>query len=70
MPRALEKLSSGRLFNNPAKIHHGDLAANGLGDREIVTYERIGEPEALLKLGQKTEHLGLHGNIERRHGFV
>src|ERR1700722_19865277 len=68
--RVREELRRGRLFDDAAEIHHRDMITERFGHREVVTYEQIGEPQALPKFVQKTEHLRLHRYIQRGHRFV
>ena len=60
----LERLCCGRL-HDVTQVHHGDAVAHVLDDTQVVGYEQVGEPVAILEVLEQVEDLGLDGDVER-----
>ena len=70
MPGRPEDLSDTPLLDHFALMHDTDAVGEFLHDPQIVGDEQQTHAEAPLQIGQKIEHLRLHGDIERGRGFV
>jgi hypothetical protein len=58
------------LLNDATGVHDRDLVGNRGGHAHVVRDQDDGKATLPLQLGQEFEHLGLHGDIERRRRFV
>ena len=52
------------------EVHDGDVLADVAHHRQVVRDEEVGEAELLLETHHQVEHLGLHGDVERRDRLV
>ena len=59
-----EQILRAPLLDDPAEIHHRDLVAEIIHHREIVADQDVAQPELILQVLQKIEHLRLHGDVE------
>src|SRR6266480_161027 len=60
----------GRALHDFAQVHDRHLIRDVLHDREIVSDEQVGEPAALLQVGEQVQHLRLDRHVERAHRLV
>src|SRR6185437_787525 len=70
VPRIPEQLVGRRGLHDLAEVHYGDAVGDVLHDREIMAYEDVGEPEALLQRLHQVYDLRLDRHVERRHRLV
>ena len=61
---------AGSEFDDLTEIHDGDAMAHGADDGEVVGDEEIGEAEAILKLLEEVDDLGLDRDIKGREGLI
>jgi hypothetical protein len=62
---------SGRAdFGDPAGVEHRDAIGNLCGDTEIVGDEDDAATDLVAKPTKQTQHLGLHGHVERGRRLV
>ena len=61
---------AGSEFDDLAEIHDGDAMAHSADDGEVVGDEEIGEAEAILKLLEEVDDLGLDRDIEGGEGLI
>ena len=57
-------------FGDLALRHDDDAVAKLCCNAQVVRYEKQRQVEPFAQVGQKTQHLCLHRNIERGDGFV
>src|SRR2546427_347620 len=57
MAGAAVKGGCGRALHDFAQVHDRHLIRDVLHDREIVSDEQVGEPAALLQVGEQVQHL-------------
>lgn len=53
-----------RDFHNLAKIHHRHPVTHVAHNREIMGYEKIGQPELFLEFFEEIQNLGLDGYVK------
>ena len=70
MDRFLVELVGARVLDDLAQIHDRDPVGHVANDAEVVGDEEIGQAELVLNVLEQVDDLGLHGNVERRNGFV
>src|SRR5262245_29437804 len=63
--RALVELVAASDLYDTAEIHDGDAVGDMADHGEVVGYENVSEPEALLQLHKEVQHLRLDRNVER-----
>ena len=57
-------------FDDPTEVHHRHPVGDVPHHRQVVGDEDVGDLQLLLQLVEQVEHLRLHGQVQRRHGFV
>ena len=62
--RGVEYLAGRTRFHDAAVVHHVDPVRHLAHDPEVVGDEQQGHPEAVAKLAQQREDLGLDGHVE------
>ena len=70
MFRRRVELTSRRVFNDAAQIHHCDAVADVLHHREIVRDEEVREVKLLLQVFEQVDDLRLNRYVERGDGLV
>jgi hypothetical protein len=65
-----EDIADGSGFNDSSGIHYGDAVTDAADYGEVMRDEEHGKREPLPQVGEQVENLRLHGDIERRGGFV
>ena len=68
--RRREHLADAGRLDQPARVHDRDPIGQAGHDAEVVGDEHDGRAGALLDAAQHLEHLGLHGDVERRGRLV
>src|SRR5215469_8347359 len=68
--RVVKDVLRAGLFDNFTQVHYRDPVGYVPYDRQIVRNKEIGQAQALLKLDQQVQDLGLYRDVEGRHGFV
>ena len=66
---AVAEVVDSERFDNPALLHHGHAVAKVCDHAEIVGYEDVGEPVAVVQRSV-VEDLGLHRHVECRGRLV
>ena len=61
---------AGSEFDDLTKVHNGDAMAHSADDGEVVGDEEIGETEAILKLLEEVDDLGLDRDIKGGEGLI
>ena len=57
-------------LDHPADVHHHHPVGDVLHHRQVVADEQVGQPQSLLQVLQQVDDLGLHRDVQRRHGLV
>lgn len=70
MPRIRDDAFGRIAFDDAVAVHDGDVVGDGFDHGEVVGDEHVGRPGPRLKVARQLQHLGLHGQIGRRHGLV
>ena len=65
-----EELLYGRVFDDVAGVHDGDVVGHFGDDAEVVGDEYDGHASILLEFPEQVEDLGLDGDVEGGGGFV
>jgi len=70
MPRRGEQRPARREFDDAAEVHDADAVRDVVDDRKVVRDEEVREAHLALQVLHQVQHLGLHGDVERRRRFV
>ncbi len=70
MARRAEQLGLGRELDQPAQVHHAHVVGHVAHHDQVVRDEQAGESALALQIHHQVEHLGLHGDVERRRRLV
>jgi hypothetical protein len=65
-----EEVADGGLLDNTASVHHEDLVRDLRDTRQVVSDEKVGDPQVALHLSQQMQDLHPDTHIKRAHGFV
>jgi len=65
-----EQLFDGRLFHDPAQVHHQYAMTQMSHHGEVVRDEDHGQSLLALQLREQVQDLRLHRDVQRRHRFV
>ena len=66
MPGPVEDVLGAALFDDPARVHHGDPVAQLRDDAEIVRDEDDRQAARAPQIVEDCQHLRLNRNVERR----
>jgi hypothetical protein len=57
-------------LHDTTQIHDSHTIADMLDHGEIVSNEKVGKVKRLLQILEEVKHLGLNGDVQRRHGLI
>jgi hypothetical protein len=70
MQRAGEDVARGALFDDAARVEHGDIVGNAPDHSDVVGDEDDGGSCLALQILEEVENLGLDGDVEGSRRFV
>jgi hypothetical protein len=66
----LEHVGGGADLDHAAQVHDRDAVAEGPGEADVVRDQEQRQPARPAQAEQQVQHLGAHGDVERRDGLV